>query len=370
MFGTIWNAFVSFLEQALLWCAIFTGNVGIGIILFTVTARLVILPLTLSSIRSSRKMQELQPMIKELQRKYGKDQKKLQEETVKLYQQYHINPLGGCLPMLLQLPIFIGVYWAVLHLLDPKPLNPLIQAAFQNTLISDTLKTFGLYDSIIYLLHHHLLSPAVQATIIKDPAIPTILNHSFLGIDLGKKPFDGGFNLKHFSGIQYLIFPVLSIVLQLMQQLMSTPRVQDPQQKAMTRAMMFMPLFFAYITLIFPAGAVLYWVTSSAVGIIQQYFTSGWGSLANHLKFLPPDGKPQPGLTPTQTDSKQSDNSPSITIAKRSDFWDVLRPLTEAVVEDTGNTSTSTEIAANQTIEQEQQQGMKQPPNRRSRRRR
>jgi YidC/Oxa1 family membrane protein insertase len=82
--GAIWSSFVGLLELALIWFSSITGNVALGIVLFTIAARLVILPLTLSSIRSSRRMQELQPLIKELQRKYGKDPQKLNEETLKL----------------------------------------------------------------------------------------------------------------------------------------------------------------------------------------------------------------------------------------------------------------------------------------------
>lgn len=348
----IWNAFVGFMEQALLWLSMLTGSTALGIIIFTVITRLLILPLTLKSVRSSRKMQELQPKIKELQRKYGKDQRKLQEETMKLYQEYQINPLGGCLPMILQLPIFIGVYWAVLHLMDPA--------------------------------YREQLSPAVQQA-IASPEVKEILARPFLGIlDLGQKPFeDGNISFENFNGVLYLILPVLSIILQFLQQMMAVPRVQDPQQKAMTRAMMFMPLFFAYITLIFPAGAVLYWVTSSTVGIIQQYFTSGWGSLANHLKFLPPDGKTQPETTTTAqviegevsaTEGGEK-SAPVAAPPQRQSFWDVMRPLTETAVEEGAIVSTSSDKASERTkntnMRREQQQGQQKTASaRRGRRRR
>lgn len=304
--GAIWSGFIGFMEQTLLWFSMLTGSAGLGIILFTICARLLILPLTLTSIRSSRKMQELQPMIKELQRKYGKDKQKLQQETVKLYQEYKVNPAGSCLPMLLQLPIFIGVYWAVLHLLDPN--------------------------------YQESLTPAV-AEKLHDPAVQEILARPFLGLDLGTKPFDGqSFTLENFQGVQFLILPVLAITLQFMQQVMAMPRVQDPQQRMMSKMMLFMPLFFAYITMIFPAGAVLYWVTSSVVGIIQQYFTSGWGSLANYLKFLPPDKRAKQSMAALSTSSPamslekgESSASASAPPPQRRDFWDVLRPLTEAM---------------------------------------
>jgi YidC/Oxa1 family membrane protein insertase len=296
----IWSAFVGLLEQTLLWFSTATGSVGIGIIIFTIVARLVILPLTLTSLRSSRKMQQIQPLIKELQRKHGKDQQKLQEETLKLYREYKINPVGGCLPVLLQLPIFFGVYQAVYHLMVPE--------------------------------QRVNLSAAAQAA-MADPNVNALFSADFLGLfNLGKSAFGpGGVG---FAEPVYLVLPVVSIVLQLLQTIMATPRTQDPQQKAMTQAMMFMPLVFGYIAFTFPSGAVLYWVVSSLVGVVQQYFTSGWGSLANYLKFLPADSQPGalPALTPATaaaTGSGDVAGGPGSSPA-RADFWSVMRPLTEA----------------------------------------
>src|ERR1041384_7053741 len=127
MFGTIWNGFVGLLESVLLTFRDWTGNAGLAIILFTIVARLIILPLTLKSLQSTRKMQELQPQIKELQRTYGKDPQKLQQETMKLYREYKVNPAGGCLPMILQFPIFIGVYQAVIGLTPSSVAGHVVQ---------------------------------------------------------------------------------------------------------------------------------------------------------------------------------------------------------------------------------------------------
>ncbi len=297
--GGIWSAFVGLLEQILLWFSTTTGSVGIGIVLFTICARLIILPLTLTSLRSSRKMQQIQPMIKELQRKHGKDQQKLQEETLKLYREYKINPVGGCLPVLLQLPIFFGVYQAVYHLMVPaQRVN---------------------------------LSAAAKAA-IENPNVAALFSAKFLGLlDLGKTAF--GPDGVGFAAPLYLVLPVLSILLQVMQTTMATPRTQDPQQKAMTQAMMFMPLVFGYIAFTFPSGAVLYWVVSSLVGVVQQYFTSGWGSLANYLKFLPADsgpGAPAPLAAAVAAPTGPGESGSSLSAAaQRADFWAVMRPLTE-----------------------------------------
>jgi YidC/Oxa1 family membrane protein insertase len=292
----MWSWFVGLLELALIWFSSITGSVALGIILFTIAARLIILPLTLSSIRSSRRMQELQPMVKELQRKHGKDAQKLQEETLKLYKEYKINPVGGCLPLLLQLPIFFGVYQAVYHLFGGE-------------------------------MGRQYLSPEA-AVRLEDPVVAEIFARDLFGtINAG----DVAFGPDGFGGFALVILPLLSIIFQLLQTTMATPRVQDPQQKMMTQMMMFMPLIFGYIAFTFPQGAVLYWVVSSVVGVVQQYFTSGWGSLANYLKFLPPDGKPSAAPSTLAPAVVASDPTGSVVAAPvRADFWSVLGPLTGA----------------------------------------
>ncbi|NJK81329.1 MAG: YidC/Oxa1 family membrane protein insertase [Chloroflexaceae bacterium] len=316
----IWSSFVGFLEQALLWFAVLTGSLGLGIIVFTICARVLILPLTLSAIRSGRRMQELQPRFKEVQRRYGKDQKRLQEETVKLYQQYKVNPVGGCLPMLLQLPIFFGVYQAVFHLMVPgqeQYLNDRVQSAIDGNI--EPLLNQPVLGNVWHFVGIE------RANLISD-----LLNSTFLGLDLGLAPFAD--NFATFNGFQYLILPVLSVVLQLVQQLMAMPRVQDPQQKMMTQMMLFMPLVFGYISFTFPSGAVLYWVTSSVIGIVQQFVISGTGSLPNYLPFVPVIERWKP---PVHTESEGDEagvtagEGGSTPVTPRRGFWDVLRPLTE-----------------------------------------
>jgi YidC/Oxa1 family membrane protein insertase len=290
MIGNIWSGFVGFLESVLLTFFSWTGNGGLAIILFTVVARLVILPLTLKSIQSTRKMQELQPQIKDIQRKYGKDPQKLQEETAKLYREYRVNPLGGCLPMVLQLPIFFGVYQAVIKL----------------TQVSVAERVTGT-----------ILSALTQSG-INVAGLPqlgqTQLGGQFLWIkDLGHPD-------------PYYVLGVLSLIFQLIVQLMAMPRVQDAQQKAMSQSMLILPLMFAYIGFTFPAGAVLYWVVGSILSMIQQYVISGWGSLANYLKFLPPDR----GLFPPATPATAATNGAGdIAATPKLGFWDVLQPLME-----------------------------------------
>lgn len=311
----VWLAFVEFLQQVLLTFYRWTGSAGLAIILFTIVARLFILPLTIKSLQSSRRMQELQPHMKELQRKYGKDPQKLQEETMRLYREYKVNPVGGCLPMLLQLPIFLGVYQAVINLTRVSP------AEHAGSAMLRVLNEQGIPFS------------AATATLGQPQ-----LAGSFLWLpDLGKTD-------------PYYILPVLSVIFQLIVQLMATPRIQDPQQKAMMQSMLILPIVFGYIGFIFPSGAVLYWVVGSILSIIQQYVISGWGSLANYLKFLPTDGGLLPPITPPPAQpaasvvsggSAASSEEPS----HKVDFWDVLRPLTESRSEPAESEAQSTESA-------------------------
>jgi YidC/Oxa1 family membrane protein insertase len=329
MFWNIWSGFVGFLQNVLLTFYSWTGNGGIAIILFTILARVVILPLTIKSLQSSRKMQELQPQIKEIQRKYGKDPQKLQEETARLYREFKVNPVGGCLPMLLQLPIFFGVYQAVIALTNVS------------------------------------IAERAAGSVIK------VLNESGVSIanlpHLGEAQLGGGFLWIADLGQPdpLYILGVLSLVFQLIVQLMAMPRVQDAQQKAMSQSMLILPLMFAYIGFTFPAGAVLYWVIGSVLSMIQQYVISGWGSLANYLKFLPPDAGLFPPATPATAIA--GSGAGSAEAEQKLGFWDVLRPLMEqgSSTAEVGESDTATEQAV---VEVRRQMAQPNPRRRRARR--
>jgi YidC/Oxa1 family membrane protein insertase len=199
---------------------------GWAIILFTVLLRLLMLPLTLQSLKSSKAMQDLQPQLRELQKKYAKDKEKLTQETMRLYREAGINPAMGCLPMLIQIPIFFAIYWAILE-------------------VSHRGGSFA--APFLWL-------PSLAS---EDP---------------------------------YKILPILAGVTQFIQQRMMTPPGggSDPQQKAMNNAMQFMPLMIVVFAWSFASGPVLYWVASSVFSAVQQYFITGWGSLPELFAFLRP----------------------------------------------------------------------------------
>lgn len=255
--GDIWNAFVTGMASVIKFFAETSGgHTAIGIVLFTVTVRLLMLPLTLKAVRSGRAMQRLQPLIKEINKKYEpkKGERLSQEKTqakqaeiMKLYSEYNINPAGSCLPILIQLPLFFAVYSAVRGVVgDPDPLIQNLNTAWSHLSGAQILSG----DPFPFFWLKSLTLP--------DPLY---------------------------------ILPVLMVVFQFMTQKMAIPRGggADEQQRRMNSIMQWTPLIFGFTALNFPTGPVIYWVTTSVFSTIQQFFITGWGSLGDlpGLGFLP-----------------------------------------------------------------------------------
>ena len=211
------------------------GSFGWAIIALTVIVRLLSWPLTKRQLNSTKAMQEMQPKIQELQKKYGKNQQKLQQEMMKLYKEAGINPLGCIWPMLVQFPIWIALYQAIMSALATTP------------------------ESLLGLAQR------LYSWDIANQAIP--LASSFLGLDLAGQ---GNFILAIIVGGTMWV-----------QQKMTTAPAVDARQQSTNRMMtLMMPLMFGFLTLMFPTGLALYWAVSNIIGIITQYFvTGGWGNL-------------------------------------------------------------------------------------------
>jgi YidC/Oxa1 family membrane protein insertase len=193
-------------------------NYGVDIILLTVSIRVALLPISIRSQRSMMKMQRLQPQIQRLRDKLKDNNEQLQKEMVDLYKRNHVNPLGGCAPMALQLPIFIGMYEALRNSVE---------------------------------LRH---APFVGW--INDLSTPDCLHISWMP----QLP------LTHCHGLPVLV--LLMGLTSFIQQYM-TPTTPDPNQQ---RMMMLTPLIFTIMLINFPAGLALYYFSSNLLGVIQQYF--------------------------------------------------------------------------------------------------
>jgi YidC/Oxa1 family membrane protein insertase len=197
----------------------FIPNYGVAIIILTIVTRCIFWPLANKSYKSMGEMRKLQPLMKEIREKYKDDKQKMNQEMMGLYRTYKINPMGGCLPMLVQLPVFFALY------------RMLYQA--------------------IELRH----APFVWW--INDLSAPDRL-------------FNFGFKIP-FMEPPYGI-PVLTLIMgatMFLQQKM-TPTPGDPTQAKM---MMFLPIIFTFIFINFSSGLVLYWMISNIISITQQYYT-------------------------------------------------------------------------------------------------
>jgi YidC/Oxa1 family membrane protein insertase len=243
----MWSIFDPILSEPILnfLIALYGGllhNLGLAIIVLTAIVRLLMLPLTLSQLRSSKKMAQemgaLQPKLQEIQKKYAKNKEKLAQETMKMYKEAGINPLGCLsssmfLPMLIQMPIWFGVYRAVMLSLDSEGL----------------------------LQHLYSWSIVHQALPLPD----NFLN--FFWLNLAKPD-------------PYLLIPLLVMgTMWVSQKMVTTPAV-DPKQQSMNSMMQLMfPIMFGLITFGLPSGLALYWVISSIFSIAIQYLVYGWGNL-------------------------------------------------------------------------------------------
>ena len=232
-----WNLItIPMLNLLLLLYEILGHNFALSIAVFTILVRVVTLPLTLPQQRSAKAMQTLQPQIQELQKKYKNDREKLSQAQMELYKEAGVNPLGGCLPMLIQFPVWIGLYQAIIRGLGNSP-----------------MQLFQLSQSIF---------PALRWL---SDLVP--LNATFLWMDLAHPD-------------RYFVLPILVAVSTYVQQKMMATPSNDPQTASMNQMMtLMMPLMFGYFSLQFASGLSLYWVVSSLVGIITQYFQTGWGNL-------------------------------------------------------------------------------------------
>lgn len=267
MITWIWdNIFIDPMINSLVILArLFFGNVGIAIIVFTVLVRVATLPLTMRQLKSTRAMTALQPRLQELQKKY-KDPKRRSEETMKIYREAGVNPLGCLGPMLIQFPIWIALYRVLRQLLGDTP------EAFVG------------------------LSQRLYPWSYIRTAIP--LDEHFLWMDLGHPN---------------MVMPVLvGISTYLQQKLMTTPSA-DPKQQQMNSTMAWMmPLMFAWFSLAVPSGLALYWVTTNLIGFLMAYFVYGKRTMDWRQILLPvPAAAPathttrQQRPTPVTTDDSE-----------------------------------------------------------------
>ncbi len=214
------------------------GSWGLAIVGLTVLVRLVLLPLTMKQFRSMQKMQQLAPQLKELQAKYKDDKQRQSEETMKLYRENNVNPFASCLPLVLQLPVLISLFYALRQNLKTDICGPEIAAHFHVSSVSK-----------------------LTASQIQSVSCNQVAPHSarFLFIpDITAQA----------TGVVLVVLLALYIGSQLASTLLMSASA-DPNQR---RLMILLPLVFTAFIFRFPAGVLVYWITTNLWTLGQQYF--------------------------------------------------------------------------------------------------
>ncbi len=265
-------------------------NYGAAIIIFTFVIKMILMPLQVRSQRSMKKTQKVQPILAELQKKYANDQQKLQAETMKLYKENDISMTGGCLPLLIQMPILIGLYQVI-----QRPIAFLLHV---DTTAEETLNKVTMLRDTIAANYPNLISSFAEtdpATILKTGQIqvskwaavvngandPWAVNFNFLGMDLSCTPMqgisqfmNGGF--QNFSYAALIFIPIVAVLLTILQTKISqkqsgqTTDSDNPAASTSKGMLMMMPIMTGFFTLTFASGLGLYWIASSLVQILQQ----------------------------------------------------------------------------------------------------
>lgn len=232
---------------------------GFSIILLTIVIRLILYPLTGAQLRASKKMQDLNPHLKNLKDKHKGDTKTLQTETMKLYKEHGVNPLAGCLPVLIQLPVIFGLYTVLIKIIN---LGGNTVSEVNKIAYFDFLKISQVWDT------------------------------DFFGLPLGQNPSQ----LLSTIGVIIILVPLATAVFQFIQSKMMIPAVVASDKKLTTKkqgekkdtdfatafqtqSLYIFPVMIGFFSYTFPIGLSLYWNTFTIFGIMQQYKVSGLGGL-------------------------------------------------------------------------------------------
>ncbi len=252
----------------------------LAIVFLVVTVRVILFPVFVKQIKSQRAMQALQPKVKALQEKHKGDRETLQKEMMELYKTEKANPLMGCLPMFLQIPVFLGLF----HTL--RRLNP------------------GNTQTTLYGWTHAQFVDATHATLFTAP----------LASKFGSTPADlvalnaNGTTVKIIAGILVLIMMVTTYATS-RQMILKTGWAEDPQQKMIQRLMLYgIPLSLLVSGSLFPIGVIIYWVTNNLFTLAQQQWVL--------RKFPPPQmagktgGSARPAATPAKKATGNASKNP------------------------------------------------------------
>lgn len=248
----MWDAFITLMITTLLFIYNLIGqNFGWAIIIFTVVVRLVTYPLTAKQMKSSKAMQELQSSKKwnDIQKKYKGDKETLAQKQMEIYKEMGISPFGSCLPLLVQFPVIIGLYQAIIRSLAVTPIQ------------------------LVNLSKH-----------ITEAANVIPINSQFWWMELSEPERFPIF------GVAVPILAILVVITSYIQTKMITPpggATDSGQGAQMTKAMsLYMPFFMGYLALTFASGLALYFIATN-LATIAQYVITGQANFKNIIPSIP-----------------------------------------------------------------------------------
>lgn len=270
-------------------------NYGLAIILFTVIIKLVLMPLQIRSQKAMKKQQKIQPIIAELQKKYANDQQKLSAEMMKVYKENNVSMSGGCLPLLIQMPILYALYRVI-----QRPLTYIKSVDFMSETVAENVKLVlsmmkekfpadigNLAESTVEQINKmyqiQLSTWADKLGLAKD--FGWDINFNFLGLDLSGLPSKSvsailSGNFSDIGTVLLILIPVAAMLatwfsMKQSQSMTQNPNVKpnedDPTQSMNKSMSLMMPLMTGFFTFTLPSGIGIYWIISSVMQIVQQY---------------------------------------------------------------------------------------------------
>lgn len=236
-----------------------TGNMMVAIILVTLVVRALSIPLYRKQIVSQKRMQLLQPELKEIQRRFKGDRTKIQQAQSEFYRERGVNPASGCLPLVLQFALLLPMY-------------SVFSSGLQNVDPNGMLNLFG-----VQLIHLDCVGAGLAPHV--GHVVPCV-NSTVFGIDLSQPHV---FYTLPFIGMGLSFLAIASALFQLVQSRMTlapaAPATDDPNAKMQRQMMLFVPLISIAYGGVMPAGLFVYWIISTIFSTIQQYLIIGWGGM-------------------------------------------------------------------------------------------
>lgn len=257
------------------------GNYGVAVILFTVVVKILLVPLGVKQQRTMVKTKQIKPELDKIQSKYKNDKEKLNEETMKLYQKYDINPMGGCLPLLVQFPILLGLYRVIQYpiswILRSTPVEA-IENIISKGIITKEQAVEGLkslaegsdklagLNSVSDIVSVFEKETSLGVTQIDIASKFDLVNFNFLGLDLSATP-----DISH-PGLIWIV-PIMATAAAFFSNWVSSKLnpVSEEQQQTMKSMNLMMPLMTLFFTFTLSAGIGLYWFCSTMLSVAQMY---------------------------------------------------------------------------------------------------